>query len=79
MGHDDGVPESNICGCLRDEEKLCDSVNMVNSTDGMKIKWLELPNISFQMVWERELGCTPISDPVLSIQAQQLCKDLYTR
>ena len=36
MSHDNGVPESTICGWLKDEEKLCDSVDTVNSTDWMK-------------------------------------------
>ena len=36
--HDDCVPEPTICGWLRDEDRLYDSVDMVNCTDSMNRK-----------------------------------------
>ena len=38
LSHDNGVPESTIHGWLGDEEKLCDFVHMVDSTDWIKVK-----------------------------------------
>ena len=67
VSHDISVPQSAICGWLKDEQKLCDS------SDGMKRKNArtandpELDKAGSHGLWESQAG-TPISGPVLSVQ-----------
>ena len=50
---DNGVPEWTIHGWLRDDEKLCDFVHAVDSTDSTTCHG------SFQMVCEGKVGWHP--------------------
>jgi len=38
MSGDNDIPESTFCGLIWDEQKMCDFVNTVDSSDGMKRK-----------------------------------------
>ena len=59
---DNGVPESAICGWLRDEHKLCHFVDTVNSTERKKVKTVpKTYNLmgSFHMFCEGEADWHP--------------------
>jgi len=75
--------ESTIRGWLKDEQKLRDFVDTVDSTDGMKRKKARTANdpeldkaVFTWFVKERQAG-TPSSGPVLSVQAQKFHNDLH--
>ena len=51
--HDNSITESTICGRLKGEEKLCDFVARVDSTEWMKCKTPKLSG-GFHMVFEKE-------------------------
>ena len=83
MSHNNGVPESTICGWLRDKEKLHDFIDVVNSTDCMKRKTNQncqnplLDKVVFTLFVKERQAEALIRGPVLNIQAQTLPNDLH--
>ena len=83
VSRDKGIPESTIRGWIKDEQKLRDFVDTVDSSDGMQRKKARTANdpeldkaVFSWFVKERQAG-TPISGPVLSMQAQKFHSQLH--
>ena len=88
---DNGVPKQTVRGWLRDEEKLRDFVDLVDSTDRMKRKKAkncvrdpELDKVVCRWFVKERQPSTPSNGTGLSIQVQNLrnhlqrVKDLKT-
>ncbi len=83
VSRENGVPESTLRGWIRDEKKMRDFVDTVDSSDGMKRKKARTANdpeldkaVYSWFVKERQAG-TPISGPVMSVQAQKFHNQLH--
>jgi hypothetical protein len=84
VSRDNGVPESTIRGWIKDEPKLRDFVDVVDSTDGMKRKKArtandpDLDKAVFTWFVKERSAVTPISGHVLSVQAQKFHNEPHT-
>ena len=83
VSRNNNIPESILHGWIRDEHKMCDFSDIVNSNDGTKRKKARTAGdrdldrtVYSWFVKVRQVG-TPISGPLMAVQPQKFHKQLH--